>query len=45
MKDLSQRVLARLSLNEMKRISEEVEVDMETMEKILLELEKAARVS
>jgi amidase/nitrilase len=44
-KDLSQRVLARLSFSEMKRISEEVEVDMETMEKILLELEKAARVS
>jgi hypothetical protein len=45
LKDLGPNALARFSYQEMKRISEEVEVDVEKVEKIVLELEKAARVS
>jgi len=45
MKDLAPKALARFSYQDMKRISEEVEVDVEKVEKIVLELEKASRVS
>jgi nitrilase len=45
LKDLAPRALARFSHQEMKRISEEVEVDLETVEKIVLELEKASTAS
>ena len=45
LKDVAPRGLARFSHQEMKRISEEVEVDVETVEKIVFELEKASTAS
>ena len=42
-KDLAQKGLAKVSYRDMKRISEEVELDMEKLEEIILELEKVAR--
>jgi len=42
-RDLAQKGLAKVSYQDMKRISEEVEVDMEKLEGIILELKKVAR--
>lgn len=44
-RDLAQKGLAKISYRDMKRISEETEVDMEKLEGIIVELEKVARGS